>query len=805
MMRWFLTVVVWVASSSAAQPVFATTTSHIYAVHRTDKATTSLPGTAVAGLPGIRLLTSHNQLSKLTILERQSIQKNVVYHAMFTPNDPLFSLQWNLQAMNVPAAWDIDQVPPIHGGDPRIVVAVLDTGLASTLLGGSQSVPDIVPETIWTNTDEVPGDGIDNDHNGHVDDIHGWNFVDNTAQPFDTNGHGTHVSGVIAAGTNNSIATAGIAHQVTIMPLKVLDQTGIGSTLSLTAAVNYAIRHGASIINLSLGGDEDDPIFHQAIQAAVQQGIVVISAAGNTGTGVVSYPARYAEVIGVGATNTDRTKASYSNYGAEVSLVAPGGNTALDLNADGQPDGIPSQTCTDKTCTAFTTIYLSGTSQSASEVSAVAALLASCGAAPGNIRNLLTSTAVDLGAAGRDDVFGYGLVDAAAAITAAGCASGTLGIPGKISGVASITGAIKIQAQQPSPFTRPVFSWTGPSGAAYMVTWKKGNAIIYQGKQTAVSYSPTLKDEGQYTMTVSTIDALNQSSTQESFDYRYQKPVIILSQGSTMQLLNAKLEPIRTLSSKLGQVLSVGAGTIGKTFAARVFVAAQPRGSHVELLDTRGKILTRVQPFGTKYSGTITTAVVRLATGDSKFVAATQTQGANITWYSADGKVLGKNLVFAKYTGGVNLATGDLDGDGNDEVIVAQAAGSEIRVYSGAQKKLNGIFPRGKKYTHGWSIASGDTDGDGAAEILATPNIPSTTSKVLFLTGAGQEKRHLTITGSTAGPMLLEALDITGDGIVEIITAPQRGAGLVQVRSAGGKVLGQRTVKNTPFRSLTSL
>lgn len=804
MIRWLLVVCVIVPVVGFAHSVEAAS-QQLYRVQRPASSNSRLPGVSVPGLQGVRIIHDVDHLSLLTLKERASLQKNITYQSLFTPNDQHFPLQWNLQAMNVPAAWDVDQVSPLYGGDARVIVAILDTGLASSLLGNSQSVPDIASTTIWTNPTEVAGDGIDNDGDGHVDDIHGWNFVANTAQPADDNGHGTHISGVIAASMNNEVATAGIAANVTIMPLKVLDQHGSGVTTNLTAAINYAVDHGASIINLSLGGNEDDPIFHQAIQAAAAQGIIIVAAAGNSGEATVKYPARYTEVIGVGATNTDSSRAGYSNYGSALTLVAPGGDTALDLNADGQPDGVPSQTCVDGSCSTFATVYLSGTSQAASEVTAVIALLESCGAPPGNVRELLTSSAIDIGVTGRDDIFGYGLVNAAAALSAAGCVITQPNQPSAITATASNVSSLAVYPQKPSPFTAPFFHWSGQSGLSYLVVWKKGLTIITQAKQTVTTFSPTISTEGSYSLSVATVDGLGQVSSAQAFTYRYQKPVVITSSGSTVQLLTSELKTLRNFVSSIGKTLSVSAGYIDAAYSSRLLVAAASQGATLQVSDTQGKITKQLQPFGKSFSGVMTSQIIRLADGSSKIVAATNTKGANIVWLNSAGKVLGKNLVFSKYVGGVTIAAGDLDGDGNDELVVSQVIGSEIRVYNSSQQRITQFYPRGKKFNQGWSITVGDTNGDGLGEIMATPNVAGLQQKVLFFDSAGKELRQIKITGSKTAPLIIQAIDTTGDGKSEIVIAPQRGAGTLQILSASGKVLKQMKLSTTVFRSLTRL
>jgi hypothetical protein len=724
---------------------------------------------------------------------------------MYTPNDPQYVLQWNLQAMRVPQAWDVDQVSPIHGGDPRIVVAILDTGIALTSVGATASVPDILPTSIWTNTNEIAGDGIDNDADGYVDDVHGWNFVAHTAMPIDDNGHGTHVAGVIASATDNALATAGIASQVTIMPLKVLNSGGLGTTESLTAAVRYAIQHGANIINLSLGGDEDDPIFHQALQDAAAQGIILISAAGNSGAATVTYPSQYSEVIGVGATNTDGSRAAYSNYGAQLTLMAPVGDTTLDMNHDGQADGVPSQTCTNASCTDFSTIYLSGTSQAAAEVSGVVALLESCGAAPGVIRALLTGSSRDLGPVGRDDQFGYGLVDAYAALSAAGCATGVPAAPTSLKAQIAATAIPGIVALRPSSAMRPLFSWSGASGATYIVTWKRGSSTLAQVKQTATTYTGVVTDEGTYIVSVSTIDALGQVSVPATFSYRYQRSVVAIASGSTVRLLTNELKKLRDITVNVGRMVRLSAGRFGTAFDGRLITTSDAPSATLTMTDTRGKRLFTTQPFGAKFAGMITTAVLQRADGTTQFVAATGSKGASLVWFSANGKVLGRTTVYTKDVSGLNLATGDVDGDGNDELMVSQAQGAEIRVYGPDRKRKLVMTPRTKKHAQGWSIAAGDVNGDGKDEILATPNVGMKKTKILVLSGAGVELKSLAVAGSEIAPLVLGAADTNGDGVDEVISAPQRGAGSLRVMQYSGTLLRQQTLTDTSFRSLATL
>jgi subtilisin-like proprotein convertase family protein len=199
------------------------------------------------------------------------------------------------------------------------VTAVIDTGVDYTH-------PDLA-SNIWTNTDEVAGNGIDDDGNGFVDDVRGWDFVNNDSDPMDDNGHGTHVAGTIGAVGNNGIGVTGVAWTASIMPLKFLDQSGSGSLSDAIKAIQYARVNGAKIINASWGGGGFSSALQSAITQFITSGGLFVAAAGNEATNndvTPSYPANYQGVISVGASTRTDTRASFSNYGTSVDVFAPG-------------------------------------------------------------------------------------------------------------------------------------------------------------------------------------------------------------------------------------------------------------------------------------------------------------------------------------------------------------------------------------------------------------------------------------------------------------------------------------------------
>jgi serine protease len=310
----------------------------------------------------------------------------------FTPDDPYFSLQWNLNAIQAPRAWDVSD-------GENVVVAVLDSGIAYEDYQQYRQAPDL-QETRF---------------------IAGYDFVNNDAHPNDDGGHGSHVAGTIAQSTNNAVGVAGVAYNATLMPVKVLNARGQGSFDALAQGIIFAADHGARVINMSLSGRKTSQLLVDAINYATDKGVLIVAAAGNSG-GAVEYPAAYDRVLAVGSVEFQQQRAQYSNYGPQVSVVAPGGDTHADINGDGYPDGVLQQTFTPGDYSTFQLKYMEGTSMAAPHVAGVAALLFAFnpGASADQVRQAIESTAMDLGAPGRDDDYGYGLVQAAAALQSLG-------------------------------------------------------------------------------------------------------------------------------------------------------------------------------------------------------------------------------------------------------------------------------------------------------------------------------------------------------------------------------------------------
>ncbi len=311
------------------------------------------------------------------------------------PDDPYYRYQWNFNnpvsgGINSEEAWD-------KANGTGTIVAVVDTGIAYEDNGyWYKKAPDFAGTAFAA----------------------GYDFVNNDSHPNDDEGHGTHVAGTIAQTTNNGLGVAGIAYGTSLMPVKVLDSRGYGYYSDIADGIRFAADNGADIINLSLGGDAPSQALEDALRYAYEKGVTIVAAAGNNGKNGISYPAAYNNyVIAAGATRYDETRAPYSNYGADLDLAAPGGDITVDQNSDGYGDGILQQTFARDT-RSFGYYFYQGTSMAAPHVSAVAALVISAGGAhtPDTLRQALTETAKDLGTPGWDSQFGWGLIDAAAAV-----------------------------------------------------------------------------------------------------------------------------------------------------------------------------------------------------------------------------------------------------------------------------------------------------------------------------------------------------------------------------------------------------
>ncbi|MHC4068612.1 MAG: S8 family serine peptidase [Planctomycetota bacterium] len=300
---------------------------------------------------------------------------NYIVSICKTPNDPLYPLQWPLNNIgqyypdsgrfNPPPGTpdsDIDapQAWNIQTGTPNVIVAVIDTGV-------DYAHRDL-DDNMWVNETELNGiEGVDDDGNGYIDDIYGYDFINLDSEPKDDNGHGTHCAGIIGAEGNNALDITGVSWNAKIMALKFLNENGTGTTTGAVNALYYATQNGADIISNSWGGGGYLQFMEEILNYAHSQGAIIVASAGNRNSNSVSYPAGYENVFSVAATNSSDDKAVFSNYGDWVDIAAPGVDV-LSLRADGTSLGT--------TYDPFTTI-VSGTSMACPHVAGACALVIS--------------------------------------------------------------------------------------------------------------------------------------------------------------------------------------------------------------------------------------------------------------------------------------------------------------------------------------------------------------------------------------------------------------------------------------------
>ena len=382
--------------------------------------------TARRGLFGARYLaTVDAAVGTARALERLRSMDEVAYAeangllhksaaTTFTPNDTRFNIQWNFKMVGAERMWGIQK------GSPSVAVAVLDTGIAF------EDYFDPVTQQSFRKALDWGGTVF----------LQGYDFVNGDTHANDDEGHGTHVSSTVAQATNNGLSFAGLAFNCALMPVKVLDADGSGTYFDVAQGIDYAAnftkdgQKPVKVINMSLGGEGSSVDVSRAVDRAYTSGVVIVAAAGNESRGTVDFPAALSHVIAVGAVDARKIRASYSNFGPQISVVAPGGDCGRNdsgnvFGADCVwQQGMNPDEVAKGNFGRFVSLGIDGTSAATPHVAALAALLISQGITqPTAVRRAIEQTAERLGGApagGRNDQYGNGLISPTRALSGLG-------------------------------------------------------------------------------------------------------------------------------------------------------------------------------------------------------------------------------------------------------------------------------------------------------------------------------------------------------------------------------------------------
>jgi subtilisin family serine protease len=709
-----------------------------------------------------------------------------------TPNDHYFSTAgswgqpfddlWGAKKISAPAAWEVTT-------GENVVVAVSDTGVDT-------AHPDITA-SMWTNPGEIAGNGIDDDGNGYVDDVNGWNFVADTNNVFDDFGHGTHVAGTIAATGQNGIGIIGVAFGSKIMAVKGLDSGGGGSIEDLANTILYATDNGANVINASWGGVGTSQTLDDAIATAAAASVVFVAAAGNSNVDVNAAPpwgpftpADNRHAITVAAVDHLDQKAFFSNYGQKIDVAAPGGGddgtgfdpfrSVLSLLSRG---AVPDMTGNGKLIVGSNYVRQAGTSMAAPHVSGAAALVLAAHPtySPAQVRQALRAGADDIEQAGYDFYAGYGRINAARAVAlsavgaeitspSSGMVANGTSIP--ISGTAS-GGEFASYTLEYGPGQFPT-SWTVFAGP---ITTPVDNDDLGTWDISDVP-------DGQYTIRLRVLNTAD-SSFEDRVGVTLDHVQITDPEAAAVLRANGPVEIRGT---------AAGGGFQGFVVAWRVttpdYVTGSWRSDGISVAGGGASPVTDGQ------LATFDTGVLAGNTDIDFQVVVTQAGGGQASkevhhviidptlragWPQ---KIAGLPTTGLRLMNNVTLA--DVDGDGTKEILTAFGDMAYVFRHDGTllpgwpQQMVSPTNPTWQVFSHN-SVIAADLDGDGQLEVIAAAEWESDPDSYAGGAGAvyvwhadgtpmaGWPKYLGESTYGTNRPTELAVSDVDGDGHPDLI------------------------------------
>ncbi len=659
------------------------------------------------------------------------VEKNHLVALSAFPTDSQISQQYYLETINARDAWSAILLDRQQKKYTRTsVIAILDTGV-------DIDHPDL-KDVIWRNSKEILGDTIDNDGNGYIDDTRGWDFVANDNDPnpnvsenvsIESAHHGTLVAGIASASSNNATGIAGIGWNSKIMPLRVIDSFGQGSVFNVIEAIDYAIEQNVDVINMSFISAQYSELLFDAIKRAYDAGIVVVAAAGNAPNGGAAvnlqlepqYPVCYDAfssgnaVIGVASLDATRRLADFSNYGSGcIDIAAPGDNVfSTQVFSDGY-EGFKAQ-------------YSGGwrgTSLSTPMVSGVVALLKSINPAltPDDVHSIITKSAADI-SINNPSTFkqiGAGLLDAGAAVRRA--------IEGDIS---QEEGLYLVAGLGSGSF--PQVQVLGQDGEVF--------------KQFS-AYSPSFTGD----IHVAVGDVNNDG-----------KKEIITSPG-------------------------------------------KGGGPHVRIFDIEGNLISEFFAYGSDFYGGVSIAVGDVNNDGKKEIITGMGQGGGplVKVFTYKGELISEFMAYSEqFNGGVEVATGNVNKYSGDEIITGPGIGGgpHVRVFNQNGQIVSQFFAFNKDVPGGLTVASGDLTGDGVDEIVTSIKDQSVpVIRVFNLRGDQYGSLYINDRNPQMG-VYLSVRDLTGDTKDEIIVGAAKGAlPLIDMYTLDGVKLDSVSAHHSDYR-----
>lgn len=643
-----------------------------------------------------------------------------------TPNDASYEDLWYLPQISAPEAWDVTT------GDHDVIVAVLDTGI-------SFDHPDL-EANIWENAGEIASNGKDDDENGFIDDVSGWDFVDDDSTPEpvlegspdpDAQSHGTFVAGIVGAVGNNRIGYTGIAWNVSIMPLRILDKEGSGNEADAANAIRYAVQNGADIINLSFVGDESNRDLRSAVQEAYRNNVVVVAALGNDARNVNKdpvYPACLQSsaadwVVGVTASDRHDEQTNFTNYGVDCADIAAPGDDILGLGYVEDGDSASEHE-----------LYIgpwSGTSMASPIVAGAAALLRSAypNISVENVRLALEAGVDPAFSTSGMGALGAGRVNLAAVLEAA---DALVGAESETTDTESADNAsMENEAAEGAEDTNEDGATETEDFSnihdSYVVLGARagGEPWVHVWRADGVDYASFLAFAASFTGGVQVaVDDLNDDNTVEIVATPGPgggpQIRVFTASGALIRDFFAYDETSRQgVSVALGDVTGDGVEEIVTAVGAGV-------SNDVIIFDQDGEELSRFTVSGFQDGTRFTVSVADVDKDwEKEIIIAAQNKEPRVAIYNEDGTHLVDFLAYAQnMDAGLTLSSGDFDGDARDEIVIGPLTGGagHVRIFNYIGALWGEFFITEVTDGGGTNVSVADINIDGEWDIVTAPH-----------------------------------------------------------------------------------